>query len=308
MQDHVERRRANSNMMYWLSQQGKLPNYDAWTPKERKDFAIMWFAWSVKEGVTNKITRHSLGTAKEELDLGKWMCKQEIMSRFGETTGCSKIAALDIGTARHRPDKDTGEDEEWHREYKILDNEEKTSNFENINHTLSSTKEIQGEADKAEAQEDMTSFGLLGSTRGVSTSDGLRAEPSPKRIKVEGELEGEDLRTFNKLRNSPKAVLRTIQDNITELKRMFEAAQQPSRAKYTETIRTDITKLLPKLKSDYSAVEKLLLSAESNANIPDPEVLATSRKLDKNFEIINEISMWFRRLCPKSDKASSSSA
>ena len=89
---------------------------------------------------------------------------------------------------------------------------------------------------------------------------------------------------------------------------MFEAAQQPSRAKYTETIRTDITKLLPKLKSDYSAVEKLLLSAESNANIPDPEVLATSRKLDKNFEIINEISMWFRRLCTKSDKASSSSA
>ena len=44
LQDHVERRRANSNMMYWLSQQGKRPNYDALTPKERKDFAIMWFA------------------------------------------------------------------------------------------------------------------------------------------------------------------------------------------------------------------------------------------------------------------------
>ena len=168
LQDHVERRRANSNMMYWLSQQGKRSNYDALTPKERKDFAIMWFAWSVKEGVTmwfawsvtegvtNKITRHSLGTAKEELDLGKWMCKQEIMNRFGETKGCSKIAALDRDTARHRPDKDTGEDGEWHRDYKILDNEEKTSNFENINRRSSSTKEIQGEADKAEAQEDMT--------------------------------------------------------------------------------------------------------------------------------------------------------
>ena len=184
LQDHVERRRANSNMMYWLSQQGKLPNYDALTPKERKDFAIMWFAWSVKEGVTNKITRHSLGTAKEELDLGKWMCKQEILDRFGETKGRSKIAALDGDPARHRPDKDTGEDGEWHREYKILDNEEKTSNFENINHTLSSTKEIQGEADKAEAQEDMTSFGLLGSTRGVSTSDGLRAHRSESRLRA----------------------------------------------------------------------------------------------------------------------------
>ena len=91
------------------------------------------------------------------------------------------------------------------------------------------------------------------------------------------------------------------------MKRMFEVAQQPGKAKYTEIIRSDITKLIPKLKADYNAVEKLHLSAAGEDSIPDPEILATSRKLDKNFEQINEITLWFRRMCPKDkDRASSS--
>ena len=113
-------------------------------------------------------------------------------------------------------------------------------------------------------------------------------------------MPNEDLKTFNKLKTNPKAVLRTIQDNIMELKRMFERAKQPERAKYTEILRADITKLLPKLKSDHDAVEKLHLTPDET--IPDPELLATARKLDKNFEIITEITMWYKRLCPDDKK------
>ena len=135
----------------------------------------------------------------------------------------------------------------------------------------------------------MASFKLLSGDGFVDNSAGSSDKQPERKIKVEGGLPNEDLRTFDKLKKNPKTVLRTIQDNIIEMKRMFEVAQQPGKAKYTEIIRSDIAKLIPKLKADYNAVEKLHLSAAGEDSIPDPEILATSRKLDKNFEQIKAI-------------------
>ena len=299
LQDEVNRRRANSNMMYWLQTNGKRNNYAALLPKDRKQFALMWYAWSLKDGDTTKLTKRASGIEKIEKDIGKWMCKNQIIDKYGKDKGESKIKVLDAEPKRHRPDRDTGEDGEWHSEYKIFEDEEEEANFDRCAHELNNTKEIQGEEAMQEAEEDMASFKLLQGGDDPKASAAGSSGPE-KKIKVEGELPNEDLRTFNKLKTNPKAVLRTIQDNIMELKRMFERAKQPERAKYTEILRADITKLLPKLKSDHNAVEKLHLTPDEA--IPDPELLATARKLDKNFEIITEITMWYKRLCPDDKK------
>ena len=304
LKDETEKRRANSNMMYWLQLQDKRAEYDNLSPKLRKEFALSWYAWSLREGDTTKVSKRALGAEKREKDVGKWMSKQELINKYGETKAKKKIAALDLKPARHRPDRDTQDDGEWDREYRVFEDETEENNFDIVNKELRNSKECNGEAERAEAEEDMNSFKLL-NEGGANTAAASSGEPPEKRVKVEGELPDEDLKTFQKLKTNPKAVLRTVQENVTEMKRMFEISSQPSKAKYTETIRTDITKLLPKLKADYTAVEKLHLSQSKSddAAIPDPEVLATARKLDKNFLQISEITTWFRRMCPKDNKA-----
>jgi len=306
LKDEFEKRRANSNMMYWLQSQEKRDQYDALSPKLRKEFALSWYAWSLREGDTSKVSKRALGAEKKEKDIGKWMSKQELINKYGETKAASKVAALDLKPARHRPDRDTQDDGEWHREYRIFEDETEENNFDVVTKELRNTKECNGETERVEAEEDMNSFKLL-NEGGANTAAASSGESQPeKRIKVEGEMTDEDLKTFGKLKTNPKAVLRTVQENVTEMKRMFEISSQPSKAKYTEIIRTDITKLLPKLKADYTAVEKLHLSQAKSEDeaIPDPEVLATARKLDKNFLQISEITTWFRRMCPKDNKAS----
>ena len=89
------------------------------------------------------------------------MCKNQIIDKYGKDKGESKIKVLDAEPKRHRPDRDTGEDGEWHGEYKIFEDEEEEANFDRCAHELNNTKEIQGEEAMQEAEEDMASFKLL---------------------------------------------------------------------------------------------------------------------------------------------------
>lgn len=239
------------------------------------------------------------------------MCKKQIVDKFGDEKGLAKIQKLDGKPGRHRPDKDTKEDGEWHREYKVFSDEEEEANYENVDHELSSVKEIKGDDDKKEAEEDMASFRLLSTDANHSTASGSKDDihettKSESKVKIEGSEVNEDLKTFNKLKSNPKIILRSLQEHITEMKRMVEVAQTPNRLKYTAALTDEITKALPKLKSDYNSVEKIHLKSGSSTCIPDPEILAIARKIDKNYVTITDIMYWFGRLCPKVDKDRSS--
>ena len=300
------KRRASSNMLYWLEQRGEKELYGNMEPKQRKDYAIMWYAWSVKEGETKKSTKRNFGTLKKEKKRSKWFCKKEIIDKLGETKGNAKIQKLDEQPNRHRPDMDTNEDGEWHREYKLYSDEEEEGNYEGVDHALSSTKDLKGDDEKKEAAEDMASFRLLNkggdSLTKPATAEDKKDSPNTK-VKIEGSIDGEDLKTFNKLKTNPKMILRSLQELVVEQKRMFELAQAPNKIKYTTALTDEITKLLPKLKSDYNSVEKIHLKAGTESCIPDPEILAIARKIDKNYTGVDNIVYWFGRLCPKSEKA-----
>jgi hypothetical protein len=303
LQSAEEKRRANSNMMYWLNSQDKRAGYDAMSPADRKDFALSWFAWSLKESELKKGTKRRVGTDKIEKDESTWMCKKEIIDMMGDAKGNKKIKWLDTQPDRHRPDPDTKDDDEDSREYRVYKQTEETTNFDNIAHELDSSKAISNEKEKLEAEEDMASFGLLKSSTKGSESSGQVGEIAPtgtaSSVKVEGQQKDEDLKTFHRMQSSPKMVLRSIQEAITELKRQFEIASDPKKARHTETIRSDITKLLPKLKISYNSVEKIHLKAATSDAVSDPEVLAVARKLDKEYASLSEIQYWFGRMCPK---------
>jgi hypothetical protein len=289
-------------MMYWLKSTAKREAYDEASAADKKVFALEWFAWSLKEGSSDKTAKRKIGHEKTKKEVGRWWSKHKIIDMFGEQKAKARIEAYDKDPKKHRPDRETGLDGEWHREYYILEDEDEDKDFDGTEHELATKKEIKSDQDKDEALEDMMAFGLCGragtSVGGATSSKS--AEPAGVKVKVEGQMPDESMKTFESIKAKPKQVLRSVSDAVTEMKRMFEVCNDDGhRKRYTEPLQGDITKLLPKLKTDFVNVEKILLSLNRSKPMPDTEILACARKLDTHFTEMNEISDWFGKLCPK---------
>ena len=301
LEDKDAKRRANSNMMYYLASRGEREAYDQCSSAERKKFALEWYVWSIKESEVKHVTNRKLNIQTKATDTARWYSKHKLYELFGAEKAQAKIAKLEKDPKRHRPDKDTGLDTENHREYMIFDDETQNNNIEDLEHTLTSTKDITSDQAKAEAEEDIAAL-----CTDVSIAVGRPAPAAATgepRIKVEGAQPAEDLKTFDSTKSKPKHVLRNLGDAVTELKRMFEMCSDPKRKKYTEPLMNDITKLLPKLKSDFTNLEKIHLRSATDNPAPDSEILAIARKMDKNYEEVSQITEWFGRMVPKTKKS-----
>ena len=301
LEDKDAKRRANSNMMYYLASRGEREAYDQCSSAERKKFALEWFVWSIKESEVKHVTTRKLNIQTKATDTARWYSKHKLYELFGAEKAQAKIEKLEKDPKRHRPDKDTGLDTENHREYMIFDDETQNNNIEDLEHTLTSTKDITSDQAKAEAEEDIAAL-----CTDVSIAVGRPAPAAATgepRIKVEGAQPAEDLKTFDSIKSKPKHVLRNLGDAVTELKRMFEMCSDPKRKKYTEPLMNDITKLLPKLKSDFTNLEKIHLRSATDNPVPDSEILAIARKMDKNYEEVSQITEWFGRMVPKTKKS-----
>ena len=301
LEDKDAKRRANSNMMYYLASRGEREAYDQCSSAERKKFALEWYVWSIKESEVKHVTTRKLNIQTKATDTARWYSKHKLYELFGAEKAQAKIEKLEKDPKRHRPDKDTGLDTENHREYMIFDDETQNNSIEDLEHTLTSTKDITSDQAKAEAEEDIAAL-----CTDVSIAVGRPAPAAATgepRIKVEGAQPAEDLKTFDSIKSKPKHVLRNLGDAVTELKRMFEMCSDPKRKKYTEPLMNDITKLLPKLKSDFTNLEKIHLRSATDNPVPDSEILATARKMDKNYEEVSQITEWFGRMVPKTKKS-----
>ena len=301
LEDKDRKRRANSNMMYYLASRGEREAYDQCSSAERKKFALEWYVWSIKESEVKHVTTRKLNIQTKATDTARWYSKHKLYELFGAEKAQAKIEKLEKDPKRHRPDKDTGLDTENHREYMIFDDETQNNSIEDLEHTLTSTKDITSDQAKAEAEEDIAAL-----CTDVSIAVGRPAPAAATgepRIKVEGAQPAEDLKTFDSIKSKPKHVLRNLGDAVTELKRMFEMCSDPKRKKYTEPLMNDITKLLPKLKSDFTNLEKIHLRSATDNPVPDSEILAIARKMDKNYEEVSQITEWFGRMVPKTKKS-----
>ena len=141
LEDKDAKRRANSNMMYWLKSQNMRESYDEASPEVRKQFALEWFAKSLADGTVDKSSKHKAGTQKTAKESAKWWSKHKIIEVFGTEKGEARIACYERDPKRHRPDRDTGLDSEWHREYRIQEDEEEDMNYDGTEHELKATKD-----------------------------------------------------------------------------------------------------------------------------------------------------------------------
>lgn len=302
LDDKEVKHRQNSNLMYWLEAQGKKDGYNALTPTSRKKFFLHWVAKSIKEGNAVNRTWRKINNKKEDVDKGKWMAKYGMTQLFGEQKALAKINLLNNKADRHRPDRDTGLDDEWNREYKIYEDEEINTHSDDIGKTLESEKEITSEKEKEELAEDMQAAGILEPSSSASAG---AQKPMDAKVKIEGQKPEENLKTFNSIKEKPKAVLRSLSESLTEAKRIFEVASDKSKSKYLGPLKTDVEKLIPKFKSTFNSVEKIHLkcSSEDADPVPDPEILAVARKMDAIYSEFSVVVEWFSRMAPAAKKA-----
>ena len=222
--------------------------------------------------------------------------------RDGTDKTAAKIAILDGLEDRHRPDADTKKDDEWNREYELFEDEMDDAEVDNTMHGLTGKKDLASNADKDEALEDIESH-LCGKADPGASGSGGSGKTEEAKVKVEGAVTDEDLKTFKAIQDNPKKVLTTIGSSISEIKGMIQITNQPDHVKHSEVVRTDLSKLLPKFKTDFTNVEKVFLAKSNGAPCDDPQVLAIARKIDANYELYNDASDWYTRICkPKKAK------
>ena len=306
--DAEVKRRGNSNMHYWLETTGQKKAYESISAAEKKDFFLKWYAW---QSTTAKVTsRGTRSTSQLDVtnDRGRWVAKQQMINELGEVKALAKIAALDQQPSRHRPDRDTGGDGEWEREYKLFDDTTDNRNVDSRTRDLIQDQDLASEQEKREALEDIASVAGAGSASSglnppavcIKTEKGATPETKTE-MAPETKTSANDQKTFESLKNTPRKVLLQIGNASTELKVMSGKIDKLDKSvlKYVGTLKEDIDKLIPKMKAHFQKVEKIVAE---NAYEKDEEKLGMAIKLNQDFASYNEYSEWLGRLLPKDKK------
>ena len=301
------KRRANSNMMYYLESRGEKTLYENMPAPDRKRFALEWFAFSLKEGTVTSSSSRKVNHQTMNMDKGSWKSRETMINEFGLKKAEAKIAHLNDIPERHRPDRDTGLDDPDNREFLLFHDETQGNTITDLLHVLDTSKDVTSEEGKKEAIEDLAALAEAGS----GSTSAIALPTTPERassdksagsaiVKVEGAKPDENLKTFYACRSKPKTVLRALGDVVVDLKRMYEMCGDPKRKRYTEALSADICKVLPKLKIDFGNLEKIHTRFDTDTPVLESEILATARKLDGHYEEVSTITEWFNRMVPKS--------
>eukprot|EP00959_Pyramimonas_sp_CCMP1952_P107624 2250183-Pyramimonas_sp.AAC.1 len=165
MEDQAEAKRQRSNMSYWLSANAKKEEYDNSPIDVRRQFFHSFVADSIaKKG--DMTTGREIKTGKIIEKTFEWVGKERMITLIGEKKAQSKI---DSGKLEHRPDRDTGADGEWDREYKLYTDQGSSHESDFSNMKLDNTESLEGEAAVKDAQEKLTSAAMHMAGNGTNT-------------------------------------------------------------------------------------------------------------------------------------------
>jgi len=303
LEDEKFKKRANSNMHYWLQSQGRKAEFDQMTPKQRKEFFDSWIAQKLKSGETTSSGIKDIGTKKQDGSTYQWVSKHQLIQLLGEDKAKARIAS---GKMQTRADPVTGLSDEWSLEYKLVNDVGSDMSFDKTGHRLQTDKAVEGDAAKVEALEDMNAASMPDD--GGSSSSGLvqmkqeLADGAPSGVvqKEQSEADKKLEKTITTLTKNPRQVLKAIGETVTSLKCMFEGT---ANGRYTESLHEDIGKLLPKFKIDFRAVEQIVTKPDSFGSGNDEAfILAVATKLEKNFDQYNELCDWHAKFSPDKKK------
>jgi hypothetical protein len=293
------KKRSNSNMHYYLDSIGKKKAFETMSTAEKKDFFLKWAASKLSQGTSTSSASHTVSIVTEAGKVFEWMGKERMIKELGENKAKAKIAS---NLLESRADLDTGMKDEWSTEYKVFTSKGSEMEKDENKHGLNTAHELDV-AGLAEAVDDMKAASscvagnmpmMAVKKEGDGIGGGTRAgagDPAP----------ASHQKTMDALEKNPRAVLRSCGDTIVNIKQMFEATLG---GKYTEALNADLSKILPKFKHHFTAIEKLVLKPRGDDEVQHDQAvyLVIAKKLDTDYEKFNEINDWYSRLHGKSAK------
>lgn len=297
LQAEKEMKRQRSNMSYWLEAQGLKNQYNNKSTAAKQEFLQSWFADKLASKRTELSSTCSQSHATTTITNNDftWMSKQELINTFGAEKAQAKI---DSNVLAHRPDKDTGDDGEWRREFRICRDTGGDHEMHTHESKLAATEDAQDDDHRGQVK-DMLDSALVCMGGGSATAAGV----ATANVKLEPESEATSSSSCNlpanphaeflaKLKADAKKEMRAMADRILSLKEIFEATKNE---KYLQSISEDTQKLIPKASKCYKAIEKIHLEGEKDEAI----VLALAMQLSDVVKFFDEINDWRQRLNPK---------
>ena len=303
LEDAAQKKRARSNLSYYLQINGLTDSFEAMEKDEKTKYMTSWFAQRVTEKkgeLTNTLKTVKEGSINTERGRAFiWVTKEKMEIEIGKEAAKEKIAS---GKLQTRPDPDTGSTSEHAKEYKLY-------------RTVGSEMEVTKNGQRLEQEEDVAENGLqeavdnidgtlaaLGQGRGGSSADG-RGNAFGDAVKVKQEPQGDSspepsnphLATFNTLQKEPQKVQRKTADELTDLKQMYEATKDK---KFFAVINQETEKLIPKVASLYRRLERVVVEGISDE--ATLQALAkTKGELGKSYD---EVAEWYGRMNPGKGK------
>jgi len=301
LEDEKNRKRAQNDLAYYLSQHCVKDEYMGWSMPKKKEFFEKFTASSYLKKVGKKSlkTDHSLeSTTTKEKD-EEYMSKEQMLNTFGPNKTGIMISDFEQKPECHRPCRYTGKDDEWTREYRIFN--DKTTQLEVDKNTLSLEADETID-DEERLKEIMNTFDSAASC--MTVKDALKAikkeQSTGDEDAANNGLDLKDLaehkcqRTIDALSKDPRKVLRNIGECILDLKQWHTGAEK---SKYGAQLAVDIKSSLQKLSATYKKVEAMnLLSVDSPESLEPHLILAMAEVVDEAMEDYNKASEWSHKI------------
>ena len=278
--DAGEKRKAESNMTYFLKTTGELQKGDRLTGDKRKEFLMLYLAKQAREKGTDvqlsteKVVIHSMKTQKYD----RWMSKFQMEKEFG---AMKTQKWIDSGKLPKRPDPVTQEDSEDMSQWQVPEEVDVKENEDKQVVNQKTNKALNKEGDIAEAEKSLADIAdnlVPGSSQKSGEGPDIKQEP---------EAQTNPLDALGIMKDT-RGILRKLRDIEMEAKLIRDGSTSMA---YAKNLHTDLVAYLPKLASTIKAVEKLMLASSSEVlNVDEMKRLDT--KVCALMERFDEMHGW----------------
>jgi hypothetical protein len=283
--DSAAKRKAESNMSYYLKSTGELVKGDRLAGDRRRDYLLLFLAKQARDKNAVVSAKSSHTVSKKSLHQVKkiWWGKRQMVDNLGETRALSWI---ECGKLDKRPCPVTGKDDEDHSEWHCPQDEDVDQHEDHVQVGEDTHKTLDGESSVKDLEAQLADMG------GNLVPAVKTAQENGIVVKIEAGAPESDPALELPILKDTKGTLRKLRDIEMEIKVLRDVAQN---VPYASMLCNDMHSFLPKLTTAIKATEKLMLNA-SATDLNMPEVKRLDLKvveLKQKFEIMHSWGVKF---------------
>ena len=327
MKDLDELKRQRSSCICYLRSLGKDKEYASWPIAERNWFLERYAADRIASGKAKSLeTKRAIRTGTYGKREFEWLCKKEMIDRFGDVKGLKKIAKLELlktgkfdGMPTHRPDDDTGDDGEWDREYRIYNDTGGRDERDENESALCAEKNIDSAEQLAEHTAQLNDFGrsIMGSnpaetekaaagsaSSSITVQPIVKLEPGSEQVAVDAMIDldkhpfgtdetamTDNQRVAHLMIQDAKKVLNNVGNALMTAKEIFKEtkATVDDPKEFLQIVFGKMQTVIPQFAAMFKKVERVHLESITNPS----ELLALATKLNDLYVIYNKAAGFF---------------